>query len=377
MSQLTNTQRKLQSEAREFAQTILRPNASRLDLAGGFPREWFRRCGELGFVGASFPVEYGGLGYGYLETVLILEELAKQSCALGAALSAHIQCAKVLQREGSEEQKQEILRPALDGELLLAYALTEKNSGSDVLALETTAEKVEDGWLISGSKRWITNAGEAQAYVLSAKTDSRRSRRGVSLFLVERNTPGLHIAPIEHKMGVNNLSVGNLSIDGCRLPERNLVGEAGRGYDISHIGLDDSRLYLSAVAVGVAAGALEHALDYTKRREQFDRAITSYQGVSFPLSEMYTNLCAARAMLYEAARDIDCGRSIRITAAALKLFASETCCRICDQALQLLGGNGYSHEYEIERYLRDSRMLKLAGGTSEICKVIISNSLIY
>ena len=292
-------------------------------------------------------------------------------------MGAHIQCAKVLQREGTEEQKRTILRPALNGELLLSYALTEKNSGSDVLGLETTAKKVGNEWLINGSKRWITNAGEAQAYILSAKTDSDRSRRGVSLFLVEQDTPGLRTEPIEHKMGIRNVSVSNLFLEDCRIPEKNLVGTVGCGYDISHIGLDDSRLYLSAVSVGVSAGALEHALEYTKRREQFDRPITSYQGVSFPLSEMYTDLCAGRAMLYDVASDADHGLSIRVKAAALKLFASESCCRICDQALQLLGGNGYSHEYEVERYLRDSRMLKLAGGTSEICKVIISNSLTY
>lgn len=377
MSTLTSTQLKFQADAREFAETILRPNVARLDLAGGFPREWFRRCGELGFIGVSFPSQYGGLGFGYLEAALVLEELSKQSGALGVALGAHIQCAMVLLREGTEEQKQTILRPALRGDLLLAFALTEKNSGSDVLGLETTAANDGQGWIISGSKRWITNAGEAQAYVVSAKTDSSRGRRGISLLLIDRDTPGLRAELIEHKMGINNVSVGNLSIDGCRVPSKNLVGAECRGYEISNIGLDDSRLYLSAVAVGLSAGAVERALDYANHREQFDRPITSYQGVSFPLAEIYTRLCASRSMLYDTANDIDHGRSIRVKAAALKLFASETCCDICDQALQLLGGNGYNQEYEVERYVRDSRMLKLAGGTSEICKVIISNSLIY
>jgi len=368
---------KLQQEAKAFALSSLRPFAAKQDLSGDFPRYWFQQCGKLGLIGADFPAKYGGRDLQAIGAVLVIEEISKESGSLGAILAAHVQSARFLLHNCSEEQKQKYLVPALKGEMLLSFALTEEATGSDIAGVETAAKRDGDQWILNGSKRWISNGGEAQVYIVSARTNFERSRRGISLFLIEEATPGLNPEQIGQKMGMNNTPVGCLSIKDCRLPYSCLVGEENKGYDLSNASLGDSRLYHSAVAVGLAQGALDRALDYVKNRRQSDRNIISYQGVSFPLAEMYAELEAARALLYHMAEIRDKLPSARADMAALKLFSTEMCCSVCDHALQLLGGNGYLKDFELERFVRDSRMLKLAGGTSEICKVIVSNCLIY
>lgn len=368
--------KQIQAAARELTDTVIRPSTQMLDLTGGFPRLWFQECGRKGLLGAEFPTKYGGLDLDAVATTSILEELAKGSGSLAAALAAHIQCARFLLCAGSEEQRQKYLVPALQGTLLLSFSMTEASGGSDVLQVYTSAERAGDSWVLNGAKHWISNGGEAQAYVLTARTNSERSRRSISLFLVEQDAPGLIVTPIEHKMGMNNLSVGDLTLQNCRIPDRCLVGGENQGYDLSIAALCDSRLYHSAVAVGLAEGALELALDYVRKREQYGRPIRSNQGVSFPLADMYTQIQAARAFLYQMAQAREDPNLRKSDVAALKLFATEMCCKVCDQAMQLLGGNGYSQDYQVERYVRDSRMLRLASGTSEICRVIVSNHLI-
>lgn len=232
--------------------------------------------------------------------------------------------------------------------------------------------------MINGSKRWITNASEAQAYVVAAITDpARRSRRGISLFLVEAGTPGLICDKVERKMGMNNSPTGSLLLKNCYVPKSSLIGEENGGYQLVQTALQEGRLAISAVSVGLAQGAMDRALEYARRREQFGRPITSYQGISFMLAEMYTNIYAARTMLHHVAYKRDCGEDFSVDVAALKLFASEMCCEVCDNAVQILGGNGFSRDYEVERYARDARMLKIGEGTSQVCKLIIGNNLIF
>ena len=373
----SDTHLQLQMEAQAFALESLRPFVVKQDASGSFPRHWFQQCGKLGLIGADFPVEYGGRELKALGAVLVLEEISKESGSLGAVLAAHMQSSRFLLHNGSEEQKQKYLVPALKGEILLSFALTEESAGSDIAGVETTAVREGDAWILNGSKHWITNGGEAQAYIVSARTNFERSRRGISLFLIEDTMPGLSTEQLEQKMGMNNTPLSGLAIKNCRLPLDCLVGEENKGFDLSNASLGDSRLYLSAVAVGMAQGALDRALNYVKNRQQSDRQIVTYQGVTFPLAEMYAELEAARALLYHMAKIRDELPSTRVGMAALKLFSTNMCCFVCDRALQLFGGNGYLKDFEVERFVRDSRMLKLAGGTSEICKVIVSNSLIY
>lgn len=375
---LSDTQRRLQTEARTFAQEVIRPAARRLDESEVFPWPWFRRCGELGLTGVSFPVKYGGQGMGELEAVLVLEELSRESGAMGLLTTAHMmQACNILREGGTEEQKQSVLRPALKGETLLGFALTEETGGSDALGLHTVARRDGEGWIINGSKRWISNAGEAQAYAVAAITDPARSRRGISIFLVEEGTHGLVCDRPERKMGMNNSPAGSLQLTDCYVPKSSLVGEENGGYPLVQTALKGGRLGISAVSVGMAQGAMDRALEYARHREQFGRPITSYQGISFLLAEMYADIYVARTMLHHVAYKRDCGGDISVDLAALKLFASEMCCKVCDKAIQILGGNGYSRDYEVERYARDARMLTIGEGTSQVCKVIIGNHLIF
>ncbi len=369
--------KKIMDEARMFAENVVAPNVKESDLTGGFVWNWFRKLGETGLMRAAFPEKYGGKGLGYQAAVIVIEEMSKISGSLGACLAAHMQCACTIYKYGTEDQKQKYFVPAINGKRMLSFAITEENSGSDMLNLSTTADKENDGWVINGEKRWVSNGGEADVYVFSAKTKSRRSRRDVSMFIVERGTEGFTTTSVEHLMGVRNMSVGRVTFDHCILPGENLLGEENCGYDISHDALDDSRLFLSAVALGLAKGAFHKALDYVKERKQYGRAITFYQGVSFPLAEMHTTIVAMESMLSVTAKNMSEGNFSSGDIAALKLFTTENCCKICDRSQQLLGGNGYAAEYELERYMRDSRMLRLAGGTSDICRIIIGNTIIF
>ncbi len=378
MSCFSEKEYQLRQEAKHFSQEVIKPTQKTWDASGGFPRTWFQACGSQGLIGAGFPQEYGGRGMHTIGTVIALEQIARESASLGASLVAHMQCARFLLEYGSEEQKEHFVVPALKGDLLLAFSMTEITGGSDVLGIQTTAEHTaDDYWILNGAKHWVSNGGEAAAYVLTARTNDRNSRQGFSLFLIEKDTPGFSIDLIEHKMGMQNLSTADLRMEQCKIPSTHLVGAENDGYDLSNTTICDSRLYTSAVAVGLAQAALDKALAYTTQREQYNRPITSNQGVSFSLAEMYTELQAARAFLYQIARERDCDHFVRSDTAALKSFCTDVCCRVCDKAQLLFGGNGYSKEYDVERFVRESRMLKLAAGTSEICKVSISNHLIY
>ncbi len=378
MSCFSEKEYHLRQEAKHFSQEFIKPTLKTWDKSGGFPRVWFQACGSQGLIGAGFPQECGGRGMQTIGTVITLEQIARVSASLGASLVAHMQCARFLLEHGSEEQKSCFLLPALRGDLLLAFSMTEVTGGSDVLGIQTTAEHSADGnWVLNGAKHWVSNGGEAEAYVLTARTNARNSRQGFSLFLIEKGTPGFSIDLIDNKMGMNNLSTADLKMDDCSIPSTHLVGSENDGYDLSNSTICDSRIYISAVAVGLAQAALDEALAYTTQREQYNRPITSNQGVSFSLAEIYTELQAARAFLYQIARDRDCSHFVRSDTAALKSFCTDVCCRVCDKAQMLFGGNGYSKKYAVERFVRESRMLKLAAGTSEICKVSISNHLIY
>ncbi len=376
MRHLNEQQANLVSEVRNFIEKSILPNVASADLEKTHMREWFLACGMHGFLGIAFPKEYGGRGMSALEFILALEEISKCSASLGASIAAHVHCAKTILDYGTDEQKSRILPSALNGTLLMGFAMSEEQDGSDALNIMTFADPKEDSFIVNGSKHWITNGGAADLYLITAMSGSLKRRRDLRILIADSHLQGLTTTPIKNRLGLNNAAISDLTLHDCIISKENLLGSAKNGYDITITSLVDSRLYLSAVATGVASGALDCALQYIRGRKPFGRSITAYQGVTFPLSEMYTELLAARSMLYVFASGIEDGSTKKHEISSLKLFTTSTCVKICDKALLLMGGNGYCKQYQIERFMRDSKMLMLAGGTSEICKMIISNSLI-
>jgi alkylation response protein AidB-like acyl-CoA dehydrogenase len=363
--------------AREFAKTEIAPVAKQLDATSDFPWTWVKRCAELNFLGIPIPEEYGGCGADALSECLVIEEIARESGSLALIIDAHtsLGCMPLL-FEGTEAQKQKYLVPAAKGEKIMSFGLTEPGAGSDAGASKTTAVLDGNEWVINGSKCWITNIGAAEIYIVTAKTDPDKGNRGISAFIIEKGTPGFEIGRWEKKMGLNNSVTGELFFRNCRIPKENLLGALNKGFPLFLKGLDEGRIAISAMAVGMAQGAFDRAIAYAKERVQFSRPIAQFQAVSFYLAEMATKIELARTMLYRVARMRDEGLRFTTEAAMLKLFASEMSCWVCDRAVQIHGGNGYSKEFEVERFMRDAKLLTIGEGTSEICKIVISGNLL-
>lgn len=374
---LTEEQELMRNIAREFAKTEVAPVAKKLDETGEFPWEWVKKCAELNFLGVSIPEEYGGAGADCLSECLIIEEIAKESGSLALIIDAHtsLGCMPLL-HAGTEEQKQKYLVPAAKGEKLMSFGLTEPGAGSDAGSSKTVAVLDGDEWVINGSKCWITNIGAAEIYIVTAKTDPEKGNRGISAFIIESGTPGFEIGKYEKKMGLNNSSTGELIFKNCRIPKENLLGTLNKGFPIFLHGLDEGRIAISAMAVGMAQGALDRSIAYAKERVQFGRPIAQFQAIAFYIADMVTKIELARTMLYRVATMRDQHLPYSKEAAMLKLFASEMCCWVCDKAVQIHGGNGYSKEFEVERFMRDSKLLTIGEGTSEICKLVISGHVL-
>ena len=374
---LTEEQELIRNAAKEFAEYEVKPKAKELDETHEFPWEWVNKCAKLGFLGVSIPEKYGGAGADCLSEMLVIEEIAKYSGSLALIIDAHtsLGCMPLL-HAGTEEQKQKYLVPAARGEKLMSFGLTEPGAGSDAGGTQTTAVLDGEEWVINGSKCWITNIHAAQTYIVTAKTDPDKGNKGISAFIVEAGTPGFEVGKLERKMGLNNSNTGDLYFKNCRIPKENLLGKVNRGFPVFLHGLDEGRLAISAMAVGMAQGALELATAYAKERVQFGKPICAFQGVSFKLAEMAINIEAARTMLYNAARLRDAGLPYAKEAAMVKAFSSEMCVDVCDKALQIHGGNGYSKEMEIERYYRDAKLLTIGEGTSEINRMVVANHLL-
>lgn len=374
---LTEEHELMRNIAREFTRTEVAPVVRQLDATGEFPWEWVKKCAELSFLGIPIPEEYGGCGADSLSECLVIEEIAKESGSLALIIDAHtsLGCMPLLM-EGTEEQKRKYLVPAAKGEKLMSFGLTEPGSGSDAGSSKTTAVLDGDEWVINGSKCWITNIGAAEIYIITAKTDPDKGNRGISAFIVEKGAPGFEIGKPEKKMGLHNSATGELFFKSCRIPKENLLGTLNRGFPLFLKGLDEGRIAISAMAVGMAQGALDKSVAYAKERVQFGRPIAQFQVISFYLAEMATQIELARTMLYRVAAMRDAGLPFTKEAAILKLHSSEMCCWVCDKAVQIHGGNGYSREFDVERFMRDAKLLTIGEGTSEICKLVISGHVL-
>jgi alkylation response protein AidB-like acyl-CoA dehydrogenase len=362
---------------RDFAEGEIAPLADEMERRGEFPHDLVRKAAALGLLGVPYPEEVGGTGLDSLAYAITVEELSRVSGSMGIIVSAHTSLGcNPLYLAGTPEQKERYLRPLASGSKLGAYGLTEAGAGSDSRGTRTRATRDGDAWILNGTKRFITNAGVADTYIVTALTDRTAESGRISAFIVEADAPGFSIGRMEEKMGLHASQTGELVFVDCRIPAGNLLGGEGEGDKLFLKTLDGGRIGIGAMALGLAQAAYEAASAYAKTREQFGRPIASFQGVAFKIADMATQIDAARLMVYRAAWLKDQGRSYTTEAAMAKLFASEVARQVTNDAVQVHGGYGYVREYRVERYLRDAKLTELGEGTSEIQRMVIARNLL-
>ncbi|GII01548.1 acyl-CoA dehydrogenase family protein [Planobispora takensis] len=350
------------------------PRAAADESAGRFPREVFTTLGAAGLLGLPYPEEHGGAAQPYEVYLQVIEELAAGWLAVGLGLSVHTLSCFPVAAYGTDAQRGELLPAMLGGELLGAYCLSEPHSGSDAAALTTKAVRDADGYAVDGVKAWITHGGAADFYTLMART-SPDGARGISCFHVPATVPGLSFGEPERKMGMKSSPTAQVRFDGVRLAPEALVGAEGEGFRIAMAALDGGRLGIAACAVGVAQAAFEAASSYAGERSQFGSRIVDFQGVSFMLADMATQIAAARALYLEAARARDAGRPYGTQAAMAKLFATDMCMKVTTDAVQVLGGYGYVEDFPVERYMREAKVLQIVEGTNQVQRLVIGRAI--
>ena len=372
---------------KDFAENEVKPIAQEVDEKHMFPMENVKKMQKLGFLGIPFAKEYGGQGADILTYIMCVEEMSKVCGTTGVIVSAHTSlCADPIATYGTEEQKQKYLVPLCNGEKLGAFGLTEPGAGTDAQGVQTKAVLDGDEWVLNGSKCFITNGEVADVYIIIAYTDVVEDRRGrkvkkFSAFIVEKGTPGFSFGTKENKMGICGSSTYELIFQDCRIPKDNLLGPQGKGFPIAMHTLDGGRIGIAAQALGIAEGALERTIEYTKERKQFGRAISAQQNTQFQLANMATQVEAAKNLVYKAAMKkqqfADGAKvSYSVEAAMAKLFAAETAMEVTTKCVQLFGGYGYIKEYEVERMMRDAKITEIYEGTSEVQRMVISGALL-
>ncbi|HDH57914.1 MAG TPA: acyl-CoA dehydrogenase [Bacteroidetes bacterium] len=374
---LTEEQELLQQTVRDFAQNELKPRAAKFDEQEYIDDDILKAMGELGLMGICFPEEYGGAGMDTVCYAIAVEEISRVCASSGITLAAHISLGlNPIFMFGTEEQKQKYLPKLCSGEELGSFGLTEPNAGSDAGGTETTAVKDGDEWILNGSKMFITNGSKAWTSVNTAMTDKEKRTKGISSFIVERGTPGFSVGKKIHKMGIRGSDTTELIFENCRIPESNLLGKLNEGFKQFMIILDGGRISIGAMALGIAQGAFDEALKYSKERQQFNRPIGRFQAIQFMLADMATEIEAARHLVYNAARLKDAGKSYSTQSAMCKMYASEVAMRTCIKAIQIHGGYGYTKEYPVERMFRDAKLTEIGEGTSEIQRIVIARNLL-
>lgn len=375
---LTREQEMLKKMAKQFAEQELEPIAAEMDEKHECNMDSFRKMAEVGFTGIGVPREYGGAGGGEIETVISAIEFAKVSMASAATLTIHLQAPQIISRYGTEEQKCKYLPMLTGGGSLGAFALTEPNAGSDAGSVQTTArfDPATNEYVINGTKCFISGGSRADVIILFALTEPAKKLRGISAIIVERGTPGFSIGKVERKMGIAGSETAELVFEDCRVPAANLLGEPGKGFKMAMRSLDGARICAAAQAVGVAEGALELAIKYMHERIQFDKPLSSQQGLQWYVAEMATKTQAAKLMVYYAAGLEDAGSPFGKFAAMAKLNASENARFVTNLALQIHGGYGYMKDYPLERMYRDAKITEIYEGTNEIQKVVIARAVL-
>jgi alkylation response protein AidB-like acyl-CoA dehydrogenase len=371
--ELSEEQQQIKMSVREFAEAEIGPHVLEWDESQHFPIELKPKLAELGLMGVLFPENYGGAGMGYIEYATIIEELSRVDGSVGISIAAHNSlCSNHIYVYGSEEQKQKYLVPLARGEHLGAWGLTEPGAGSDASGTKTLAVKQGDGWLVNGSKNFITHAIHADTCVAMAVTDRSKRSKGISAFIFEKGMKGFSPSKKENKLGLRASETASVVFEDCLVPDENLLGAEGEGFVNAMQVLDGGRISIAALALGIAQGAYESALRYSKERQQFGNPISEFQAIQFKLADMATQIDAARLMMYRAAWLKDQGKSVTKESSMAKLFASEVSVAVCEEAIQIHGGYGYTKDYPPEKYWRDSKLCTIGEGTSEIQRIIIA-----
>ena len=374
--QTTSAHEELRAKIRSFAEEEIKPLAFLMDQNNEFPEEAVKKLGKLGWMGIPYPKEYGGAGLDALSYAIAVEELARVDGGTGVILSAHVSLGSwPIFAYGTEEQKKKYLVPLAKGEKIGAFGLTETNAGSDAGGTETTALDKGDYYLLNGGKIFITNAPKADTYVVFAVTTPDIGTRGISAFIVEKGWKGFEFGDHYDKMGIRSSSTAELIFNDVKVPKENLLGKEGEGFKIAMSTLDGGRIGIAAQALGIAQGAFEHALSYSKERVQFGRRISQFQNTQFQLADMHTRMQAAQYLVYAAAMKKEKHEPYSVDAAMAKLFAAESASDVTRRAVQLFGGYGYTREYPVERMMRDAKITEIYEGTSEVQRMVISRAL--
>ncbi|MFL5589943.1 MAG: acyl-CoA dehydrogenase family protein [Ktedonobacteraceae bacterium] len=373
---LDEEQSDIREMVRRFTQQEIIPHAGSWDENKYFPREVYSEMARLGLMGMTTPEEYGGSALSRLSGALVYEELAKGEMATSVGLSVHNMVTGSIARFGNEEQRQRWVTKLAAGELLGAFSLSEAASGSDAASLQCRAESRDDHYILNGSKMWVTNGGEADIYLLMARTQSGKGSAGISCFVVEKGTPGFSFGKTERKMGLHSSPTRELIFEDCKISSANRLGEEGQGFKIALSSLNGGRINIGAIAIGVAQAAFEVACKYAREREQFGHPIGAFQGIQFILADMAMKIEAARLLVYEAAYKLDQEQSVGIYASMAKCLATDTAMEVTTNAVQVLGGAGYVQDYPVERYMRDVKAAQIFEGTNQIQRIVIARALL-
>ncbi|HBJ1648685.1 TPA: acyl-CoA dehydrogenase family protein, partial [Clostridium botulinum] len=373
---LTKQQEMIKEMARQFAENELKPRVLENDENSEFPIEAYKKLGKLGFIGIPYPKEYGGAGGDYLSYVLAVEEISKVDASFGISYSVTTSlCSGGIINAASEEQKKKYLPDVLSGKKLGSFGLTEPNAGSDAGGCITTAEKKGDYYILNGSKCFITNGPLSETFLVFALTDKSKGSKGLSAFIVEKEFEGFSIGKIENKCGIKSAQVSELIFENCKVPAENLVGAEGKGFGIAMKALDGGRIGVAAQGLGIAEGAFDIVKQYLKDRQQFGKPLWKNQYLAFKMAELELEIEKAKYILYKAAMDKQEGRTYSVSAAKAKLSCTDVAMKVTVEAVQMLGGNGYMKEYNVERMMRDAKITQIYEGTNEIQKLIISGSI--
>lgn len=367
----------IEQSAKDFAETYIRPKMMEWDEAQHFPKDLMHKAGEFGFLGVLVPEEYGGIGLGYQEYISIIVEIAKVCGSIGLSVAAHNSlCTNHILMFGNEEQKQKYLPKLATGEWIGAWGLTEANTGSDAMRMQCVAERDGDYFVINGTKNWITHGKSGDVAVVLIRTGDLLDSRGISAFIIEHGTPGFTSGKKENKLGMRASETAELVFDNCRIHKSQMLGEEGQGFIQAMKILDGGRISIAALSIGIAKGAYEASLKYSQERQQFGKPISRFQAISFKLADMATKIEASELLTRKAAMLKNANQPMTKISAMAKYFASETCVEVSTDAIQIHGGYGYTKDFPVEKFYRDSKLCTIGEGTSEIQKLVISRNIL-
>jgi alkylation response protein AidB-like acyl-CoA dehydrogenase len=373
----TENQMMIAQTVRDFCEREIRPNIMEWDESQHFPKELFHKMGELGLMGVIIPQEYGGSGFGYHEYITVIEEISKVCGSIGLSTAAHNSlCTNHIYEFATEEQKKKYLPKLASGQWIGAWGLTEANTGSDAMRMKCTAVRDGDDWILNGTKNWITHGISGDVAVVLARTGELLDSNGITAFIIERGTPGFSGGKKENKLGMRASETAELIFDNCRVSNAQVCGQVGDGFRQAMKILDGGRISIGALALGIAKGAMEAALQYSKEREQFGQPISKFQAIAFKLADMATEIEAAELLLHQAAYMKNHKMKMTKESAIAKYYASEVSVRVATEAVQIFGGYGYTKDFPVEKFYRDSKLCTIGEGTSEIQKLVISREIL-